>query len=52
MGYIHPKADRKRQPETFVAAIVYQVAVALFIIGGFGFFMFRLKGKSKKGTKV
>jgi hypothetical protein len=39
MGYMHPKADRLKQSGIFAAAIIYQVAVVIVLVGGFGFFI-------------
>jgi hypothetical protein len=48
MGYVHPKADRHRQPGIFVAAVIYQVTVVMMLVGGFGFFVRLFAAKSKK----
>ena len=49
LGYIHPRADRLKQPGIFAAAVIYQIAVVLLLIGGFGYFTRLLAGKSRKG---
>lgn len=50
MGYIHPMADRLKQPGIFTAAVIYQIAVVILLIGGFGYFIRISAGKSKKGN--
>jgi len=49
MGYIHPQADHIKQPGIFAAAVIYQIAVIILLIGGFGYFIHMFAGKSKKG---
>jgi len=48
MGYIHPLADTRRQPEIFTAAVINQLAAVLLMVGGFGFFIRMFAAKSKK----
>lgn len=50
MGYIHPVADTHRQPEIFAAAVIYQLAIVLLVVGGFGYFIRIFTGKSRKGN--
>ena len=49
MGYIHPQADYYKQPGIFAAGVIYQIAAVILIIGGFGYYIRLLAGKSKKG---
>ena len=49
MGYIHPEADRNRQPGIFIAAVMYQIAVVMLLFGGFGYFIRMFAGQSSKG---
>lgn len=34
LGYIHARADSRKQPAVFVAGIVYQFAIGALIVGG------------------
>ena len=49
MGYIHPQADPLKQSGIFAAAVIYQAAAVILLIGGFGFFIRMFGGKSSKG---
>jgi hypothetical protein len=48
LGFIHPKADTKRQPATFVAAVLYQVSLVFLFCGGLGFYMKKFS-RNRKG---
>jgi hypothetical protein len=41
MGYMHPRADREKEPDVFAAAIIYQVFFAALLLGGCGFYFLR-----------
>jgi hypothetical protein len=47
-GYIHPKADHKKQPSVFAAAIVYQLVILILLWGGFKFYIRKLSQKTGK----
>jgi hypothetical protein len=44
-GYVHPRADIEKQPDTHMAAGVYQIALMVLLLGGIGFFVKRFSGK-------
>ena len=44
-GYVHPRADVEKQPDTHMAANVYQIALMVLLLGGFGFFVKRFSGR-------
>ena len=46
LGYIHSKADARRQPGVLAAATIYQVVMGVFVLGGFAFFIRKLSTKS------
>ena len=46
--YIHPKADYKKQPTIFVAAIIFQLFIALLLWGGFRFYILIFSEKTKR----
>lgn len=50
LGYIHPKADYKKQPSTFGAAVIYQVGIVCLIWGGFRYYIRKFAGK-RQGTR-
>jgi len=47
-GYIHPKADYKKQPSMFAAAIVYQLVILVLLWGGFRFYIRKFSQKTKR----
>ena len=49
LGYIHPRADSKKQPVIFAAAAIYQIFMVVLLWGGFRFYIRRFSGKSKLG---
>ena len=49
MGYIHPIADRNRQPGIFTSAVIYQAASVFLLIGGFYFFIRVFGARSRRG---
>ncbi len=51
LGYIHARADFKKQPVVFVAAVLYQGLIAFMILGGFRHIILRLSGKIRKRRK-
>ncbi len=51
MGYIHAKADFKKQPVIFAAAAIYQIFIVLLLWGVFRFFILKLFGKRRKRRK-
>jgi hypothetical protein len=44
LGFIHPKADAGDQPGVFVVAILYQIVVFAFVVGGVIFFVRKFSG--------
>ena len=38
-GYIHPKADSKKQPGIFAAGVIYQIMLVLLLCGGVAFWI-------------
>ena len=46
-GFVHPRADAKKQPAVFAAAMIYQFCLAFLVWRGFGFFMKRRLKKRK-----
>jgi nitrate/TMAO reductase-like tetraheme cytochrome c subunit len=44
LGFIHPKADAGDQPGVFAVAIIYQLVVLVFIVGGVFFFIRKFSG--------
>ena len=48
LGYIHSKADARRQPGVMAAASIYQVFLGVLILGGFAFFIRKLSAKPKR----
>jgi hypothetical protein len=51
MGYIHGKADLKRQPVIFVAAAVYQIFLVLLLCGVFWVCIAKLSRKLRRRRK-
>jgi hypothetical protein len=51
MGYIHAKADLKRQPVVFVAATAYQIFLVLILCGVFRVCIGKLSGKLRRRRK-
>jgi len=51
MGYIHARADLKRQPVIFVAAAVYQIFLVLLLCGVFRVCIAKLPGKLRRRRK-
>ena len=47
-GYIHPRADFKKQPAIFAAATIYLVSLGVLLWGGFRFYIRKLSGKQKR----
>jgi hypothetical protein len=53
MGRMHPKADARTEPGVFTAAVIYQILLAVFLVGGFVLTILRLsisewgKGKTR-----
>jgi hypothetical protein len=45
LGYIHSKADARRQPGVMAAATIYQVVMGVLVLGGFAFFIRKLSIK-------
>lgn len=45
LGYIHSKADARRQPGVMAAATIYQVFMGVLLLGGFVFFIRKLTTK-------
>ena len=45
LGYIHSKADDRRQPGVMAAATIYQVVMGVLVLGGFAFFIRKLSIK-------
>ncbi len=45
LGYIHSKADARRQPGVMAAASIYQVILGILLLGGFAFFIRKLSTK-------
>jgi hypothetical protein len=45
LGYIHSKADDRRQPGVMTAATIYQVFMGVLILGGFAFFIRKITTK-------
>jgi hypothetical protein len=50
-GYIHARADLKKQPVIFVAATVYQIFLVLLLCGVFRVCIVKLSGKLKRRRK-
>jgi hypothetical protein len=48
LGYIHSKADARRQPGVMAAATIYQVIMGVLMLGGFAFFIRKLSTKPKR----
>jgi hypothetical protein len=48
LGYIHSKADSRRQPGVMAAASIYQVFLGVVIFGGFAFFIRKLSTRPKR----
>jgi hypothetical protein len=46
-GYIHPNADDKEQPDTFIAASAYQLSLIALVWGGLGFFIRKFSRKKQ-----
>jgi hypothetical protein len=46
LGYIHSKADTRRQPGVMAAATIYQVVMGVLVLGGFAFFIRKLSTKT------
>jgi hypothetical protein len=51
LGFIHPRADVKKQPAVFAAAVIYQLVAVFLVIGGFVFSIRLFAGKSGKGKE-
>jgi hypothetical protein len=51
MGYIHARADFKKQPAIFVAATAYQIFLVLLLCGGFRLGIAKLSGKLRRRRK-
>jgi hypothetical protein len=47
LGYIHSKADARRQPGVMAAATIYQVIMGVLVFGGFAFFIRKLSRGQK-----
>ena len=45
LGYIHSKADARRQPGVMAAATIYQVVMGVIVLGGFAFFIRKFSTK-------
>jgi hypothetical protein len=48
LGYIHSKADARRQPGVMAAATIYQVVMGVLVLGGFAFFIGKLSTRQKR----
>jgi hypothetical protein len=48
MGYIHARADLKKQPAIFVAAAVYQILLVLLLCGVFRLCIAKLSGRLRR----
>jgi hypothetical protein len=48
LGYIHSKADARRQPGVMAAATIYQVIMGVLVLGGFAFFIRKLSTSPKR----
>ena len=48
LGYIHSKADARRQPGVMAAATIYQVVMGVLVLGGFAFFIRKLSTKPER----
>jgi hypothetical protein len=46
-GYIHPRADFKKQPAIFASATIYLVSLGILLWGGFRFYIRKLSSKQK-----
>ena len=44
LGFSHPQADPNQQPGVFIIAIVYQVVILVFLVGGLVFFISKWTG--------
>lgn len=51
MGYIHPKADYRKQPIVFAAATLYQIFIVLLLWGGCRLYIPKLSRILKKRRK-
>ena len=51
MGYIHTRADAKKQPGILVAATIYQICIGLILLGVFRLFILRFSGQTRKRRK-
>ena len=51
MGYIHPRADYRKQPAVLAAAVLYQVFILLLLCGGLGLYVRKRSGRSRKRRK-
>ncbi len=48
LGVFHAQADPKRQPGVFAVAMIYQVLIGAFLVGGIVFFVGKLSGVKKR----
>jgi hypothetical protein len=44
LGFIHPEADPVRQIGVFASAIIYQIVIVIFLVGGIFFFIRKFSG--------
>ncbi|MCF8095473.1 MAG: hypothetical protein K9J79_08965 [Desulfobacteraceae bacterium] len=47
MGSIHPEADPRTQPGVFAAGIIYQIVLAVLVLGGIAYFIRLFSARSK-----
>lgn len=48
LGVSHPQADPDRQPDVFVVALIYQMLIVAFLVGGIAFFVGKFSGTKKR----
>jgi hypothetical protein len=48
LGYIHSKADARRQPGVLAAATIYQAIMGVLVLGGFAFFIHKFSTRPKR----
>lgn len=47
LGYFHPRADFKKQPTIYAAAMIYQLFIVALLWGGFRFYTRKFSGNPK-----